>query len=158
MLINFLNFFTEIDSLLPKKIEFTSCKYNNTDIIDFSSFTKGSSVITNSSFLFGVDANAAKIIITEYDSYYQIDAIYNDTSSSVGYRITSVNGIPKAFYYYVLPTSKSTFSLPIYSPTVTINIPVPKYSNLKDPSGPETRRNFPVALSKNFFNFPTLPQ
>ena len=127
-------------------------------MIDFSSFTKGSSAITSSSIGFGIAANAAKIIITEYDSYYQIDAIYNDTSSSIGYRVTSVNGIATAFYYYNLSTSESTFTLPLYSPTVTMNIPVPKYSNLKALSGSETRRNYPVALSKNFFNFPTLPQ
>ena len=127
-------------------------------MIYFNNFKKGTSPITGSSIRFTINANHAKIVITEYDSYYQIDAIYNDTSNNINYGVTSVNGTATAFFYYDLSIDKPTFTLPLYSPAITINIPVPNYSNLLVLTGLETKKNYPVALNKKFFAFPTLPQ
>ena len=108
--------------------------------------------------MFAVNATTARIIILEFDTYYQIDAINNDSSSKINYEVTTINGKPTAFYSYSLTTSDRAFTMPLYSPTISLNVPIAEVSNLVKISNNVINRNYPVAFSKIFFNFPTLPQ
>ena len=108
--------------------------------------------------MFAVPKQIARIIILEFDTYYQIDAIYNDSSKDINYEVTTINGTPTANYSYSLTTSEKSFTIPFYSPTITLNVPVAEVSNLVTISNNIINRNYPVALSKNFFNLPTLPK
>ena len=126
-------------------------------MIYLSSFKKGTSQLGTET-MFAVATQTARIIILEFDTYYQIDAIYNDSSSDINYKVTTINGKPTANYSYSLSISEKSFTIPFYSPTITLNVPVAEVSNLVKISNNVINRNYPVALSKNFFNLPTLPQ
>ena len=125
--------------------------------INLSSFKKGTSQLGTET-MFTVATQTARIIILEFDTYYQIDAIYNDSSSAINYKVTTINGKPTANYSYSLSISEKSFTIPFYSPTITLNVPVAEVSNLVKISNNVINRNYPVALSKKFFNLPTLPQ
>ena len=126
-------------------------------MIYLSNFKKGTSQLGTET-MFAVDATTARIIILEFDTYYQIDAIYNDSSNSINYKVTTINGKPTSFYTYSLKITEKSFTIPFYSPEITLNVPVAEVSNLVKISNNVINRNYPVALSKNFFNLPTLPQ
>ena len=126
-------------------------------MINLSSFKKGTSQLGTET-MFAVDTQTARIIILEFDTYYQIDAIYNDSSSNINYKVKTINGKPTANYSYSLSIPEKSFTIPFYSPTITLNVPVAEVSNLVKISNNVINRNYPVALSKNFFNLPTLPQ
>ena len=126
-------------------------------MIYLSNFKKGTSQLGTET-MFAVDATTARIIILEFDTYYQIDAIYNDSSNSINYKVTTINGKPTSFYTYSLKITEKSFTIPFYSPEITLNVPVAEVSNLVKISNNVINRNYPVALNKNFFNLPTLPQ
>ena len=126
-------------------------------MINLSSFKKGTSQIGTET-LFAIPTQIARIIILEFDTYYQIDAIYNDSSKDINYEVTTINGKPTAHYSYSLSTSEKSFTIPFYSQTITLNVPVAEVSSLVKISNNIINRNYPVALNKNFFNLPTLPQ
>lgn len=123
----------------------------------FSNFTKGSSTITSRYLSFNVNAYELLVVVLTYETYFQIDAIYNDEDSVHPYWVHYLTGRPSNFYYYRLNSNEYQNRLVVRSSTVVLNTPVPKYSNIQ-PYTALSVQCFPVGLNKNFFNFSTLPQ